>query len=111
MISEFRHLLSTLSPDCDKRHNVAAMQPSAQAAGLLTSAVPSSLVSQGLQPEKCYDCRVWKTFVPQTSSRDSRQEGRRLSDKSGSSVQSSRQDTQRWGGEENKMWMGRVKGI
>lgn len=50
---------------------MAAVQPSAQATSFLTSAVPSSLASQGLQPEKCYERRVWKTFVPQTSSRDS----------------------------------------
>lgn len=43
--------------------------------------------------------------------RRQRGEGRRLSDKSGSSLQSSPQDTQRWGREENKMWMGGVKGI
>lgn len=38
-------------------------------------------------------------------------EGRRLSDKSGSSLQSSRQDAPGWGREENTMWMGGVKGI
>lgn len=72
MISEFQHLLSTLSPECDKRHNVAVVQPCAWATGLLTSKGPSFPVSWELQPEKCYSLRVWKTFVPQTSSRDSR---------------------------------------
>lgn len=30
-ISEFQHLLSTLSPECDKRHDMAVEQPSAWA--------------------------------------------------------------------------------
>lgn len=45
MISEFQHLLSTLSPECDKRHNMAVVQPSVWATRLFTSKVSSSTIS------------------------------------------------------------------
>lgn len=44
-ISEFQHLLSTLSPECDKRHNMAVVQPSAWATRLFTTKVSSSTIS------------------------------------------------------------------
>lgn len=54
--------------ECDKRHGRAG---STWATGHLTPQVPSSPASQALQPGKCYELRVWKTSVPQTSSGDS----------------------------------------
>lgn len=64
------------------------------------------------QPGKCYNRRVWKTSVPHTSSRDSGKE------KEGAFLTSSRKlppvlSAGHWkvGREENKMWMGGVKGI
>lgn len=47
MISEFWHLLLTLSPECDKRHNMAVVQPCVWATGLFTFKVPSSKCCSG----------------------------------------------------------------
>lgn len=64
------------------------------------------------QPGKCYNCRVWKTSVPHTSSRDSCKE------KEGAFLTSFRKlppilsaGLSKVGREGNKMWMGGVKGI
>lgn len=76
---------------------------------------PGSLplwLPQCSQPGKCYNCRVWKTSVPHTSSRDSCKE------KEGAFLTSSRKlppirsvGHRKVGQEENKMWMGGVRGI
>lgn len=76
---------------------------------------PASLplpLPQGWQPGKCYNPRVWKTSVPHTSSRDSCKE------KEGAFLTSFRKlppilsaGHSKVGREENKMWMGGVRGI
>lgn len=92
------------------RHGCGAAQP--WATGHFTPKVPSSTASWALQPGKCYNLRVWKTSVPQTSSRDSCKE------KEGAFLTSFRKRPailsaghSKVGREENKMWMGGVRGI
>lgn len=110
---DFRILASSIySVTCvwqRARHGCSAAQ--SRATGHLTSEVPSSMASSALQPGKCYNLRVWITSVPQTSSRDScKKEGAFLTSfRKQPAILSAGHS--KVGREENKMWMGGVKGI